>query len=779
MLEAPDDLVVRFEEGEGGNDFGRITLRRLNASRNGQVGQVKLVVLDAQGGRTEITIEVERPSLLPEIVPPNPLFIAEGQTQTRPLELAGATDMEVTWEATPSSAAVMAEVTEDGARVSVTALVDLDMIGALTLTLTATAANGVVQKRQAFLPVVVVAAAPKPRLQLKLSAADPADPEERVTISSFLLTETLYIGASIEGDAPNVEVLTVTILIEREGEGDDSDDEIIVLRGEFLLSEGESSIEIPVTATMLEATPELMVGEVVLMDIGPDFESHGENLDGLITGGSLSRVVAPSGTALGAIRDSDNDGLVDLHDDDAPPSALGPLSAAVVAVTDSGAEVQAEKTVSLSLGGLARALGLGQCGGVSLTLTLSDGGNPVLHGCDEADLYAGLDDEGLAAVVSANEQFAREETGEEEVQLIDLSATFDSSDAGPDEPLVINLPFDPESYRVYRYDEASDRWVLVIGVILSGQGSGGAGALEDVNEDCQSCFYAADPDRDGSVELLLLVQTVEPELSFAVTSNEVVLDSVLEVTNDATLTLALTGLEGEVSVRVVQVGVQADERGHVAGFFVQTATIGGNVGPAVELRGLRRTRNGPEEVQVLVTNSEGETVTATFYVTVANQPPVIKFMLDGEETTSIKLQPGVEVMLEVVFEDPDGDTEFRLELTPEDGGGVAQLVPRLVRGVGSAEDQIENLLFLTSDTPRAPFTLSLKAMDVSDDSPTTAPLTVCVLGEDGECPAATGGGSGGSGGGGGGSGLLWLLLLAPAVLVRLRQRPHASTSLLA
>ena len=42
VLEAPDDLVVRFEEGEGGNDFGRITLRRLNASRNGQVGQVKL-----------------------------------------------------------------------------------------------------------------------------------------------------------------------------------------------------------------------------------------------------------------------------------------------------------------------------------------------------------------------------------------------------------------------------------------------------------------------------------------------------------------------------------------------------------------------------------------------------------------------------------------------------------------------------------------------------------------------------------------------------------------
>ena len=69
-------------------------------------------------------------------------------------------------------------------------------------------------------------------------------------------------------------------------------------------------------------------------------------------------------------------------------------------------------------------------------------------------------------------------------------------------------------------------------------------------------------------------------------------------------------------------------------------------------------------------------------------------------------------------------------------------------------------------------------MDVSDDSATTAPLTVCVLGEDGECPAATGGGSGG-GGGGGGSGLLWLFLLAPAVLVRLRQRPHASTSLLA
>ena len=218
-----------------------------------------------------------------------------------------------------------------------------------------------------------------------------------------------------------------------------------------------------------------------------------------------------------------------------------------------------------------------------------------------------------------------------------------------------------------------------------------------------------------------------------------------------------------MAVTINQVGA------NVEGSFVQTATIGGNVGPAVLLRGLKRTRNGPEEVQVVVMNSEGGTVTATFYVTVANQSPVIKFMLEDEETTSIKLQPGVEVELRVTIDDPDGDMEFRLELT-EDGGGVAQLVPRLVQGVEGAEDQIENLLFLTSDKPRAPFTLSLNAIDVSDNSATSEPLTVCFFNENGECPAARSGG-----GGGGGSGLLWLFLFAPAVLACLKRRHLATT----
>ena len=791
VLEAPDDLVVKFDSAEGA--LGAITLRRLNASRSGDT-EVKLVVLNAQGGRTEVTIKVQRPSLLPEIVPPQPLFIAAGDMQTWQVRLAGGdTELDVTWTwtAEPETAGDMLEVavrTLPGGHAEVAVTASVNATGEVfTLNLTATD-NGL-QQRQALLPVVVVAPGPRPRLQLSLSAADPdnpADPTARVTVSSLLLTETLYIGATLVGATPEVleslGLLTATIRITKIGEDGAATGTAFELTVTSTFSVEPFSLEASVAAIRLteRGSVELADGDVAEVSIEADAASG-------IAGDRLRlRVIEPIGLELSAIlstvMDRDNDGLVDRFDAEAAPaSALGPLTVALVRVTDSGVEVQ-QQEVRLSLGDWARALGLGQCGGVSLKLKLSDGeSEPMLEVCGEEEPSDGS----LVAVVSANEQFGREETGEEEVQLIDLSATFDSSDAGPDEPLVINLPFDPESYRVYRYDEASDRWVLVIGVILSGPGSGSPGSsggtagLENVR-DCQTCLYAADPDRDGSVELLLLVQTVEPELSFAVTSNEVVLDSVLEVADNATLTLVLTGLEEEdvLSVRVVQVdkdGNVVEEDANVEGFFVQRATIDG--GPTVELRGLKRTGNGPEEVQVGVTNSEGETVTATFYVTVANQPPEIKFMLDGEETTSIKLQPGVEVMLEVVFEDPDGDSEFRLELTPEDGGGVAQLVPRLVRGVGSAGDQIENRLFLTSDTPRAPFTLSLKAIDVSDDSPTTAPLTVCFFNEDGECPAATGGGSGG--GGGGGTGLLWLFLLAPAVLVRLRQRPHASTSLLA
>ena len=53
---------------------------------------MKLVVLDSQGGRTLVTITVERPAPLPEIVPPNPLLLPIGQMRTLQAELAAAAD---------------------------------------------------------------------------------------------------------------------------------------------------------------------------------------------------------------------------------------------------------------------------------------------------------------------------------------------------------------------------------------------------------------------------------------------------------------------------------------------------------------------------------------------------------------------------------------------------------------------------------------------------------------------------------------------------------------
>ena len=140
VLEAPDDLVVKFDSAEG--DLGAITLRRLNASRSGDA-EVKLAVLDAQGGQTEVTIEVERPSLLPQIVPPQPLFIAAGdEMQTRQVRLVADTELEVTWTAVSDAepdeiVKVQVSLLPGGhAELSMTASVDAAVGTALNLILT-------------------------------------------------------------------------------------------------------------------------------------------------------------------------------------------------------------------------------------------------------------------------------------------------------------------------------------------------------------------------------------------------------------------------------------------------------------------------------------------------------------------------------------------------------------------------------------------------------------------------------------------------------------------
>ena len=53
-----------------------------------------------------------------------------------------------------------------------------------------------------------------------------------------------------------------------------------------------------------------------------------------------------------------------------------------------------------------------------------------------------------AAVLELEEEMNLELEEGESYQLIDLSATFDSSEANADEPLVISLPYDPQTHGV-------------------------------------------------------------------------------------------------------------------------------------------------------------------------------------------------------------------------------------------------------------------------------------------------------------------------------------------
>ena len=231
-----------------------------------------------------------------------------------------------------------------------------------------------------------------------------------------------------------------------------------------------------------------------------------------------------------------------------------------------------QNEVSLSLGDVARSLDLGQCGGLSLTLSLSTQGASALTGCGGAP----VDGSQLSTEISAAlAQFPEEE----DYQLFDLSATFDSSEAGAG-PLVvvIDLPVDPGTHNVYRYDEGRGEWVLVAG--LSGQsGLEGQGALDGI-DDCRSCFYALDFDRDGSVELLLLLEPVDPaeaeaSLDYAHPDPDF-RGGRIDVGVEEALTIELRNL-GE-GLRVEVTGAAID-LGHVRGRYVETVE-----GPVVELR---------------------------------------------------------------------------------------------------------------------------------------------------------------------------------------------------
>ena len=504
------------------------------------------------------------------------------------------------------------------------------------------------------------------------------------------------------------------------------------------------------------ASLSLKVGDLVQVSIGHLVD--GEVSVGVIAGDALLLQVLAT-----AMVDSDNDGLSDAVSGEDEPDILGPITAAIVEVTDSGVNLpEGAVTVSLSLGDLARSLGLGDCGGVSLTLALGAAGG--LSGCGDANPIDRLAIKTLT--MTAQEQF-----GDGDYQLFNFSATFDSSEVDPGEFLVISLPVDPKTHRVYRFDAETAMWVPVIGAGLPGQpGIGGQGVL-DSTDDCKTCFYALDVDRDGSVELLLLFVPLVPEdPGFAVDPSFqgrwIDIDAGDKV---APTIIPLLGL-GELTATVTG-------NAYVEGRYIQTATGGGIVGPAVELRGLRRTRNGPERVVVDVFDGNGEAVaTITLEVSVRNQDPEIEFRLlsSGEPTTSIAMHPNTEMVLVVMILDPDGDTDFGLELTG--GGDIARLEPGANPTVEvdsvSGGAVVINRLILTSRGARPSFNLRLEATDRTDQSKVSGRLTVCVN-DTGKCPAAVGGGGGtgsGSGGGGGSTGPRALVALALPLLLGWRRR---------
>ena len=743
VVEAPDDLLVSYDE-----DAQEVTLLRLNAEREGQTGEVKLVVLDSQGGRTAVTIAVERPALLPEIVPPTPLLlVAGGETRTLRARLAADPDPEanVRWSLDDDLSMLEAEgveayINSTTGELSLTAS-DTAEEAEHTLTLTA---EDDFYTRTATLFVVVVADAAKPRLKLSLTSAGS-------TVASFSSTlAALSVKADLAGRLPDATLapgatLSFRIAIAHRREGVDLAMTTTVATVEVGQKATGHSIEEPFGLQI--ASVSLAVGDEIFLSIAHWID--GETTDEFIVGDAL---VLP---VLGrVILDRDNDGLADSIESD--PGALGPVARAEFAEGTGGRANE----VSLSLGNLARSLALAECGGVSLTLRVEESGITVT-GCGTDTLSL---DPVLVESVAA--------FGPGTYQFFDLLATFDSGLADPAAFLLITLPLPPAepqtAYRVYRFDGTT--WVPVIDAGLSsGSGSGAIGpgiqGATGNGEDGLS-FYAFDFDRDGSVPLsLLLVPVPVPAEAPSVQVDSMYRDRTFNI--DAGMPrLVRLGLAASFTAVATGSGNVAAE--------VQTATIDGTVVPVVKLTGLKRTKNGAEAVVIVAVDEDGNAVaTATLYVAVANQAPAIKFFRAllknggrGEQiTTTFELAPGSRTEVIVVLEDPDGDENFVLGLTG-DGGGIAEFVPRL--GLVAGVPQVTNILILTAGArPRSPFEVALTATDQSDLSEALGELEVCVLNESGLCPPAA------SGGGGGGSGLLWLFLAAPAVLARLRRRRAA------
>ena len=437
VVEAPDDLLVRYDEA------GRaVTLLRLNAEREGQTGKVKLVALDSQGGRTELTITVDRPALLPEIVPPRPLLLVAGEeTRTLQARLAKDTDMDVTWSVASSSVpgidvAVDEILTGGHAELSLSAS-KTAVESEHQLLLTASDGN---YTRTATLFVAVVAADAKPRLKLSLTSAGS-------TVASFSSTlAALSVKADLEGILPDATLapaaaLSFRITIEHRREGVPLPLTMTTTVATVEVGEEATGHSIEEPFGLQLASLSLAVGDEVYLSI-----AHLINdapTDDFIVGDILVLPVLAE-----VILDSDNDGLDDSLE--SGPGTLGPVARAEFAEgTGGGAD-----EVSLSLGNVARSLALAECGGVTLTLTLMvDESGSTVTGC-------GGETRTLQAMLAES---VKGEFGVGTYQFFDILATFDSGRADSDAFLLITLHLplaEPQTeYRIYRYDFDEEKWV--------------------------------------------------------------------------------------------------------------------------------------------------------------------------------------------------------------------------------------------------------------------------------------------------------------------------------
>ena len=320
VLEAPDDLVVKFDATEG-----EVTLTRLAIDLDEDQltdDEVKLVALDAQGGRKVVTITVERPPLLPQIVPQNPRLIAAGELRTWPLRLERNTELDVIWDVTGGAGSVDYEIARTAgghAELALSALISAQAGDEFELLLTAeVGAEDGGYRRTALLPVAVVAAKAKPHLKLSVTVPDAADPAKAATVSSFALSESISVKAELEGAVPsledlgNVATLSFQIRVAKLGsDGVPLDDPLpLIFMAESRVEDGATALDIaPVLVGNLTTnTLGLSVGSVVEVSIGhlPRTDST-EVSNEIIAGASLRLLVS----AAAGRRDADNDGLAD------------------------------------------------------------------------------------------------------------------------------------------------------------------------------------------------------------------------------------------------------------------------------------------------------------------------------------------------------------------------------------------------------------------------------------------------------------------------------------